>query len=686
MSLSITSTQFDWNDRRTANLELWITANLPWIDGSSVLHGAGDVEDGVFVQRVASVSNNTTTHKLTIPAFTLIPTLDAIRGTTTRLFFTIVQVNGQTVTEIKLVPLTENGLTVPATLFSSAGGDPSLADLIVYNTPGNAPERDTYLSDITRLIDANIGIDSPITTQDDLIIGNSDGNPARFPIGDNDGQILGRFNGRLRYVDAQVVYVESYYGVGISVAAAFDLAVAALGRNGGIVQLPDEMDVDALLTVGNGSGSFATGSATYSTKNGIILRGGGGGSEDNTSRGYSLIRYTGTSAPSGALLTAAGPMFKFGLLDVQLDCNNLVGIGLDLKHVQESQIVGIEIDSFTSIGFRHRAYSNPTGGGNGSNNNWIENVFCTSTNNGVTCYDLGNDTTASVGILDVAQNTYVNLRGRTGAATSTVGMKLRYIDACVFIDPIIQAVVGLQVVPPNGTSGASYPSTCTFINPSFEGGCEVAGSVAWAGADGLTLLNYLRGDGQPLPPIAPVGLFRGFDSRGHWFGQWNNQALLYASRSSSTAISNTASETAFDISYTLPANMLSFLGACLEIRAAGHHSTTGTPTVTMRFKIGSDVIHSAILQCGTVSNFGWSARSNLIARFIGAGGIMQRDLSYFGLAGGGTTPSADWGNFTLNTTVAKALTVTVQFSAADPANSITMDTFSAWLHLPGLTD
>ena len=65
--------------------------------------------------------------------------------------------------------------------------------------------------------------------------------------------------------------------------------------------------------------------------------------------------------------------------------------------------------------------------------------------------------------------------------------------------------------------------------------------------------------------------------------------LLYANAAASTAISNTASETAYSTFATIPANTLS-AGSVLKIRYQGiHPNTNGTDTIATKLYIATDL-------------------------------------------------------------------------------------------------
>jgi|GEM_PF-6329681 len=140
-----------WQDRRTVGIELWIFSSQDWVDINGVPHGAGNIEDRVWTQRVSGLTVNTTNQTLTIPTFALVPTRNALRGPTVTLTFWIVAVAGTSVTRIKQVPGTQNGLTIPSLIVSTSGCSPigtcaTWAELIQYNTPTPALPVATYMT------------------------------------------------------------------------------------------------------------------------------------------------------------------------------------------------------------------------------------------------------------------------------------------------------------------------------------------------------------------------------------------------------------------------------------------------------------------------------------------------------------------------------------------------------------
>jgi hypothetical protein len=57
-----------WNDTRT-NVELWVFSDTAWTDVNGIGHGAGNVQDKVFTQRISGLTVNLSAHTITVPPF-----------------------------------------------------------------------------------------------------------------------------------------------------------------------------------------------------------------------------------------------------------------------------------------------------------------------------------------------------------------------------------------------------------------------------------------------------------------------------------------------------------------------------------------------------------------------------------------------------------------------------------------
>ncbi|MBI3652978.1 MAG: hypothetical protein HY231_18285 [Acidobacteria bacterium] len=147
-----------WNDTRTS-VELWIFSDNSWTDASGISHGAGSPQDRAWSFRVSGLTVNTASHTITIPAFSLTSTRDALRNPNVRYFAWFMAVSGASATPIKIYPNLENGFQVPATIASTSGCSPAgtcaaWADLIVYNKPSPQLPVDGYYTrtEVDRLI------------------------------------------------------------------------------------------------------------------------------------------------------------------------------------------------------------------------------------------------------------------------------------------------------------------------------------------------------------------------------------------------------------------------------------------------------------------------------------------------------------------------------------------------------
>lgn len=143
----------------------------------------------------------------------------------------------------------------------------------------------------------------------------------------------------------------------------------------------------------------------------------------------------------------------------------------------------------------------------------------------------------------------------------------------------------------------------------------------------------------------------------------------------SASVANTASETTMigsgAGSLTLASGFLT-VGKTLKLIAAGIVSTTGTPTLTIKLKLGSTVIltSGAITMPDTISNKMLRIEATLTCRATGgsgsvfAQGIIHVDntvIPFFATAA-----------VTVATNTSQAVDLTAQWSAGDPANTLTI--------------
>lgn len=153
----------------------------------------------------------------------------------------------------------------------------------------------------------------------------------------------------------------------------------------------------------------------------------------------------------------------------------------------------------------------------------------------------------------------------------------------------------------------------------------------------------------------------------------DTSALLYSSVAASANITNTSAETAFDISYTIPANTLK-AGDVLQIRAFGLAPTTNsTDTLIIKVKIGTSIlVTSATVDVADADMF--VADCTLSVRTAGASGTtVASGLIVLGVPITATTRGGSLASATLDTTATQAITVTATWSVASTSNIVRLD-------------
>jgi hypothetical protein len=97
--------------------------------------------------------------------------------------------------------------------------------------------------------------------------------------------------------------------------------------------------------------------------------------------------------------------------------------------------------------------------------------------------------------------------------------------------------------------------------------------------------------------------------------KWANTGyLLNATTADSTAVANTLTETSFSTSFSIAANTLT-AGRVLRLIAGGQYSTTGTPTIRLRLKIGGNIVYdTGAKTLTTVTANAWSVSADMTIR------------------------------------------------------------------------
>lgn len=151
---------------------------------------------------------------------------------------------------------------------------------------------------------------------------------------------------------------------------------------------------------------------------------------------------------------------------------------------------------------------------------------------------------------------------------------------------------------------------------------------------------------------------------------------------SSTAVANTVTETLFNRNHTFPAGTL-FAPLVLRIRAGGQYSTTGTPTLQLRIRIGGVagvlVLDSGAVTMGNgVTSRAWWIDATVMIRTDGATGtVVGAGMFGFNTAAAatsdGTTIHARGASATLDTTASQVVGITAQWSAMSSSNTTTLE-------------
>lgn len=161
-----------------------------------------------------------------------------------------------------------------------------------------------------------------------------------------------------------------------------------------------------------------------------------------------------------------------------------------------------------------------------------------------------------------------------------------------------------------------------------------------------------------------------------------NEALAWAT-ADGTAIASTTTETIIFPDVTIPANFMQD-GQCLELKAAGKLSTTGTPTITFAIRWGGVAgtllaTTEAITNASGAANVGWWLEAVIQTRANGATGtlfVMGKVIvnltastvvvGVFGVSGFDAPAGV-----TADLSIDKALSLTADWSASSASNTLT---------------
>lgn len=149
--------------------------------------------------------------------------------------------------------------------------------------------------------------------------------------------------------------------------------------------------------------------------------------------------------------------------------------------------------------------------------------------------------------------------------------------------------------------------------------------------------------------------------------------LAYSATAASTTIGGTSAETAFDLSYTIPANTLK-AGTVVDVRYAGF-GVTGVGTDTFAHKLyiggsaGTAVLSSAAAQLATNATF--TGEAEIHCRTAGATGTLVAFGTYKQSSAEGTMTVKDdyTASTTVNTTTAQAIVVTGTWNTSNATSA-----------------
>lgn len=161
----------------------------------------------------------------------------------------------------------------------------------------------------------------------------------------------------------------------------------------------------------------------------------------------------------------------------------------------------------------------------------------------------------------------------------------------------------------------------------------------------------------------------------------NTEKLHYANTAASTAISATAAETAFDTSYTIPANTLR-AGSVIKVRFQGiATSTNSTDTLLIKLYIGG--LSGTAVLVGTATDVAnnniFAGEVMIVIRTIGAAGTFVAVGTHTDVPAASGTATHGICEITastaIDTTTSKSITASATWSVSSGSNSCRMDVF-----------
>lgn len=152
-----------------------------------------------------------------------------------------------------------------------------------------------------------------------------------------------------------------------------------------------------------------------------------------------------------------------------------------------------------------------------------------------------------------------------------------------------------------------------------------------------------------------------------------NPVLFTAS--ADTTVASTAAETSLlstlNGRQTLPTSALNTTGRTLRVTAAGYVSDTGTPTLQLKFKLGSTAIldSGAVTLGNGISNKLWRFEGLVTVQTVGASGKVKAQGLFY--QNGTWTEIVNTSQGSIDTTGTLLVGLTAQWSASSASNTIT---------------
>lgn len=345
-------------------------------------------------------------------------------------------------------------------------------------------------------------------------------------------------------------------GVADSTAAFIAAADYANSIGGGRIFVPPGTYITPTgITLGNGS------NAAVSTKhNKIVFYGAGMGSSTGVTNqqvnGASKIKYTGSSSPSTAVVSFAGPMYGIGLEDIELDCNSLAGIGVSINHVTQATFRKVSCRNYTAIGWSLTTRTGfPSGCAFGCADNrfydcygFLDSSVGTGTVLGISLNSGVSTAVSLVGQPDSARNVFIGGTYEYGQSATSYGAWLSGADNNSMLEvefyPYNGTTSGFDVYLNQWPASGNFPLENYFANLGMTKGVSGNGGVgsSW----GNTFYPFPTSDGAGFPALTGAS---GGDHQGMSYVAGTR---AYRGRQASTATLNSSTQSN---STTTPTNV-----------------------------------------------------------------------------------------------------------------------------------